>query len=634
VSARLALAATAVVAVGIGVWLACTACYRCDDYELLAAAGAGGTARDGLAAWWDQHFGAGLPDAGWPKFHRPVWRAAMLVDAHVFACSPAASAAFSWALHCAFAWLLGRIAHGTTGSRAAGWLAAWLCLLTSSGSEAPTWIAARGSLFATLFAAAAVAIARGTAMRAGHVAAALLLVLLASSSHETGLAAAPLVALGALLHPALPRRTRIGVALAALAVAAGFLAWRAVMLGGFVGGYPGAPERTLAGALDAVVSGTGAAVALGTEPMTPAAKRVLGAAVLALLAWLAVLSRPRRATRDAVLLAIVAIVLFLVPFAGGPLRGDPFWNGRALYAPWAAWSLVLAVALHLLAGVRPRVAVAVGAAWLTATAVTFVTTSIAYHRMLHTAHALFAALRETPWPAGAVLLGMPEHVGPFPVAANAVVSVMHPPFREPGLAVVFANDHLLARGELNCLAPVLPLVPDVPAWHWNMAERRFARGWVPGPVRWSGEVRRDADGALRCGGLRVSVSPGGPSPAPDTWVELVADASGHGAETVLAVRAARPHPPSLERLPAGRWRFRGTPGDMLLLLAGDEPCCCGLGVAGAIGVARPAVLPAGPLDAAGNIEVELPAALAAARVLQPLTLGPGGARLGEVHVLR
>src|SRR5687767_5110985 len=84
---RVALAA---VAIAVGAWLAATACYRSDDYGLIAHAWAGGSPADALRVWWDQHFGAGLAADAWPKFHRPVWRALMLGDAHVLGCSPAA----------------------------------------------------------------------------------------------------------------------------------------------------------------------------------------------------------------------------------------------------------------------------------------------------------------------------------------------------------------------------------------------------------------------------------------------------------------------------------------------------------------------------------------------------------------
>jgi hypothetical protein len=624
------------VAVATGIWLAATARYRSDDYELVAQAWAGGSPLDGLRLWWQQHFTAGVPPDAWPKFHRPVWRALLLLDAHVLGCSPGASAALSWGVHCGVALAIGRVARAVTGSAAWGWLAAWLCLLPSAASEAPLWIAARGSVLATLATIGAINHARASALRARDLALVAVLVLAASTSHETGLAAAPLAALAAWLNPTAPRRARLPAVLAPIAVAVLVLAWRAAMLGTWIGTYPKAATPAPADLLGAVVAGTGAMVALGHGALPAATARGLGAAALVLLLVLVALARPRRRSRDALLLGGAAMVLFLLPFADMAFRGSQLTNGRALYAPHAAWSLALVVGLHALAGVRPHLAGAVAIGWAAGMVIAFAGTAVAFGRALRVADAVFTAVSEQPWPANAVLLGIPDHEGPFAIACNGIAHAVRPPFRTTPGPIAFASDGELAAGRLQTLAAAVPLVPDVAAFHWDARTLRFEPGWPAGAVRWRGEVRRDADGALRCGGLPLAHVPAELAPllVPGAWLELDGAADRSWPVPVLAVRAVRACAPRLVPRGAGRWGFQGEPGDALLLFGGTEVCCLPCGAAGTLGVARAVVAPVRELGSAEPFEFELPAALAHVRLLQPVVFGPRGAWLGEVHVVR
>jgi hypothetical protein len=633
---RIGALASVGAAVAIGAWLAATAVYRADDYGVVAAAWSGGSPGIAVAQWWDAHFETPLPDGLWPRFHRPVWRASFLVDAHLLGCNAALSALLSWALHCATAWTIGALCRRATGSPAWGWLACWLCLLPTAAFEAPAWIAARGSVLAAMFTVLAVAVAWRGALRPLRLIAVAALVLLAAGSHETGFAAAPVAAVALLLQPARrPGLARVAAAAVPLLAAAAMAAWRRVMLGGWVGGYsPKAPEL---GSPLALATGTGS-VALPGHGVLPVAISVTAGAA-ALLALVAVVAGPLRrggVRRDLLVVAMTAIVAFLAPLGSGVFRDADAGNGRALYGAHAAWTLALAIALHAVAGARPVLARVLATAVAAAAAVAFAVLLAGYARALATASALFAAVRTTPWPEHAVLLGMPDRDDCFLIARNAIGAAMQPPFRSPGLHLPSATDAELEHGMLAALAPVLPRVPDVQPWRWQRTHDRFEPGWWPDVARWRGAVTRDANGTLRCGGLRVGSVP--PELAaqvpPGAWLELDVEARGDAGDPVLAVRAVRPWQPMLRALDDGTWQLRGDPGDWAFLLAGEQSCCHALGAAGALGVARAELVPIRVLESAQPLAFALPPAAAAARLLQPLVIFRGGVRLGEVHVRR
>ncbi len=624
-----------VAAVAIAAWLAATAVHRADDYLLVAEAWADGSVTQALHRWWDLHFGAGPPDV-WPKFHRPVWRASFLLDAHALGCSAVGSVLLSWALHCATAAVLGRLVRTATGSRVWGVFAAGLCLLPAAAAEAPLWSAARGSVLATLFSLLAIAAARSGARATRRTVAVAACVALAAGSHETGFAAGPLAALAAWLHPARPpARRRVAAAAVAMLAMAGVLVWRRAMLGTWVGGYQRLTAPQWHDGPWTVASGTGAAVLPGHGALPAPAAVFAGAAVLLALGVAVAGPLARlRAHRDVVAIAGAAIVLFLAPFAGFTFRDAAGENGRALYAPYVAWTAAAAVLLHAGARVRPRLAGALAAVLACITAAAFVAMSIAYAHALRTAHTLFRAVADTPWAPGTVLLEMPGREGPFLIARNAIGPLLRPPFGG-GELLPHATDEDLDTNRLAPLAAALPSLPAAAAFWWDRDAARFVAGWTPRPVSWRGHVTVDADGTVRCGGIALRDVPANAEPAlaPGSWCEVHGVPRGDAGALALHPTSAQPWRPSL-RPDGEQWTFRGNANEWFVLLAGFEPCCIGLGAAGTLGIVRPAVVPIRVLDSAAPFAFVLPPAVEHARLLQPLVIGRHDVRLGELHVRR
>lgn len=647
-SGRILRLLTFAVAIGIGLWLAATAVYRADDFALLAEGWEGGSVRDALARWSDRHLQP-RDDPRWPKFYRPVWHGLYVVDAHVFGCRAGLSAALSWSLHVAVAWVAGRIVWCLTRSTTCRWLTTWICLLAASGLQATVWIAARGTTLATLFVLLGILVAitmrRATGMRLAMLC---LCIVLAAGSNEVGVLAGPLIAWAVLV---LPRTDTVGPPRRAIWVTVftatcAWMLWRRFVLGCWVGGYPPAPsgDAIVVRVLTSLTSGTGS-IALsnnGTAPL--AAGCWLGGVVLGLLAIAAAVGeRLGRGTRPLTLLTLGAVVVLLLPFAQHAFGDTDGTAGRCLYPAHAAWSMGTALLLTGSNAGRWRwLRRGLAAVVVVAATLAFATALPGLDRALQTARALFAAVATFGAGEPVVLFGMPDRIGSVVVARNAFPPAAAPPFCPGPTGVVgHATDDDLASGRVVGLALALPHMPDVAAHWWEPGARRFVPGEWPTDVAWRGTITVAADGTVACSGVRLVDAPGGgivPHLSPGTWYELRGAMQPAAVVRELVVREALPWTPMLQPAPdpaaGARWRYQGRPEEYLFLLLGDDPCVVSLGVAGTLGIATPSHVLVGATDASGALDASLPIEHVGVRLVQPLVVRGPQVLLGELHQLR
>lgn len=628
-------------AAAIGIWLAATACYRADDYGLLREAWAGGDFGDALAHWWNAHTAPRDP-GGWPKFYRPVWHASYLVDAHLFGASAAASAAISWALHCATALLAGRLLARTVGNGPWPWFTAWLCLLPGAAVQAAVWIAGRGQLLAALFAVLAMLAATSTRWPlARRLLATLGAVLLAAGSHDAGVLAAPLAAAAAfVMRPQSLPRPALAVAIALPLVAAvAWTLWRASRLGSWVGGYPSTNEAISSSfrIVQTILSGIGAVVLPLDDELPIGVTLGVGALGLAVLLAGCLLRSP---ARGPALLALALAVGSLVPAIGSTFRTGDLTNGRYLYTANVGWSLGVGLGLASLAA-RGAHRLARGLALLTVAtaAIGFALWALDYQAALRTTHALFAAIDRLPTDQPLVLGAIPDRQGSHVIARNALPAALGPPFRTAMPHIrAHATDLDLTTGRILHFGTQAAIPPRPTRYGWDATTSTLEPQPWSHHMRWRGVIERTADGAWTCAGIRLAPQSVDASLRDGVTVELLATLRGEGAHRELEVHAVEPWQPLLTPPPQGSsdWRFQGQPGDALILLAGTTLGCLDLGPAGTLAIEDDQRFPLGVAGSDGTLAFALPEPAAAAPLLQAFVLrgfGPGIV-IGELHEAR
>lgn len=552
---------------GIGAWLAATATYRADDFGLVAEAWHAGDIEAAIAQWWQFHTAPRDP-GGWPKFYRPVWHAAFFVDAHLFSASAGASAALSWLLHVVNAALVALLVRRFA-SAGWAWAAALLFLLPGAALQAPTWIAARGQVMALQGTLAAIAVATAATMpmarRAIGVTAA---TLFAAGSHDFGALAGPMATWAAWrCAPASTPSRWLATILLPMSVAVAWIVWRASRLGCWAGGYSGSgtADASVTTALKLVANGFGSVLLPGDGRLPTGLTTGVGAVALVALAAIGAKPGPAGALAK---LAVALAVACLAPTLGNVFRGDDLLNGRYLYAAHAAWALGFVAMLAPLTAGRWRVLALAAAAFMILSAAAGFATSLAgLHRAHEQMRALFAAVETLPTDEPVALLGAPDAIGAQLLLRNALPAALGAPFRSPCRHVVaHATDFELDNGCVLGLACA-----------YERNQEASARRW-------------DADAH-----------------------SFVACAKSEGPAFVTDARLEQPSND-------GSWRYFGRPGDVVVLLAGDESCRFDLGRAGSLGVASSRRFALGVADAAGNLLFSLPASAVGAQRFQTLTL--------------
>ncbi|MBL8755117.1 MAG: hypothetical protein JNK15_17570 [Planctomycetes bacterium] len=558
-------------ALGIGAWLAVNACYRADDFGLLREAWADGDFGAALAHWWRLHVEPRDPGA-WPKFYRPAWHATFLVDAHLFGATAAWSAALSWSLHVANVGLVAMLTRRFVGTGIWPLFAAFLCLLPGAAMQAPTWIAARCQVLATTGTLAAIAFATATNLRPGpRAVGTTVAVLVAAGAHDFGATAGLLAAFAAWVQSRGSTTRTAWPATIALptVLAVAWLAWRASRLGVWIGGYEASGNVAPFRLLDTLATGMGALVLPGDGTLSFGLTAGVGTAALLALCVASLLPHRRRAAAG---IAAATILLSLAPAVGNSFRGSELVNGRYLYTAHCAWVLGLAALLSVCESGRGR-RLAHGLAVIAGGATTagFVSVTHGLQHTFDTTRAVFAAIDELP-ATPTVLLGLPDADGPHLIGRNALPAALGPPFRRMQPHVLgWATEFDLQHGFVLGVATVFDAAPDAAARHWNGPTRTF-----------------------------VAVHPDPPplSTSPSTRPQLLPPVAPNDAT----------------------WTFRGSPGDGVVLLAGDVACELDLGAAGRLGVAKAQRLPIGVADAAGALRFQLPATALAARRLQAVAI--------------